>query len=332
MVDLPNQNIKTRKGGGAQVLAAWLTIPALALLLLFVTSFVTGLVAVDVDYADMGDTLRFFAINGFVGVIVVSLLILSFFRFRRVRYVFHVLIGLWIGVGLYAAMFLSSGAVYVVYNNMDSDGWYGEGYEVCTNPTDQYRRYGSAIIPIATNLGSGSGFLIDGQGTILTAHHVIRGASKVYANYIDGERVLRVVKTAPEYDLALLRIDKVEATPMPISESYSNGDEVLAYGYPGNSLDGGPPSVTGGIVSRVLNIDDLRITDKSFPDYLEVIQTDAAINPGNSGGALIGPCGAIGVVVAMSDSAKLGDYIGIASEQGIGYAVSVKTVKKVFGI
>lgn len=331
MVNPDRRSESRRRGGVVQVILAWLTVPFLGLTTLFITSFITGLIVFNT--VETTESMRFLAIDGVLGVVFLALMILGFYRLKQIRYIFHLLIGLWIGLGLYVLMFLVGSVMYVISISLDNNSMSNNTAVVCTDPIDQYSRYGSAIVPVATNLGSGSGFLIDKDGTILTAHHVIKGANDIYANYADGRQTLRVIDTAPAYDLALLKINDIDdATPMPISEDYSDGDSVVAYGYPGNALDGGPPSITAGIISRVLAIEDLRLTDVNFPNNLEIIQTDAAINPGNSGGALIGACGAIGVVVAMSDSAQLGDYIGVASEQGIGYAVSIKTAKKVLDI
>jgi S1-C subfamily serine protease len=74
------------------------------------------------------------------------------------------------------------------------------------------------------------------------------------------------------------------------------------------------------------------MTSTDSPEGFEIIQTDAAINPGNSGGPLIGKCGVVGVVVAISDTSELSDYIGAVSEQGIGYVVSAKSVASKFGL
>jgi len=77
----------------------------------------------------------------------------------------------------------------------------------------------------------------------------------------------------------------------------------------------------------VLSNEDLRLTNDSMPVGMELVQTDAAVNPGNSGGPLVGRCGVVGIVSAMSDKNRLGDY-GFVSEQGISYAVSTTTIQR----
>jgi serine protease Do len=159
---------------------------------------------------------------------------------------------------------------------------------------------------------------------------VIEGASSIIANYSAGEVKMTVISTAPQYDLALLKIEKPASSFFNLDESYSPTDEVYVYGYPGNSLTAGPPSLSMGIVSRVIDLASLRMTSQDAADGLEIIQTDAAINPGNSGGPLIGSCGVIGVVSFVSDTSKLHQYLGSVSEQNIGFAISSKTARQAF--
>lgn len=187
-----------------------------------------------------------------------------------------------------------------------------------------------AAYPIATDTGSGTGFAVNGSGQILTAYHVVEGANRIYLSLTTGEVEVSVIRVAPEYDLALLQSSQPTPVFMALDTDYSIPEKVYAVGWPGNTFDAGGASVTSGIISRVLTNKDLELSGET-PPLLEVIQTDAAINPGNSGGALVGNCGAVGVVTWMSDSNQLGDY-GFASEQGISYAVSSKTVKQALGL
>ena len=201
---------------------------------------------------------------------------------------------------------------------------------VCTTPRQQFNAHGTAIVPIATNLGTGTGFAVNNNTTVLTAYHVVEGADSITANYSAGKVKIEIIDTAPQYDLALLKLDEPTDSFFTLSESYTTADEVYAYGYPGNSLSAGPPSLTTGIISRVIDLASLRMTSQDAANGLEIIQTDAAINPGNSGGPLIGSCGVVGIVSFISDTSNLHQYVGSVSEQNIGFAISAKTAKTAF--
>jgi S1-C subfamily serine protease len=167
--------------------------------------------------------------------------------------------------------------------------------------------------------GTGSGFVWDGAGHIVTNYHVIEGATAAQVRLADG-RVLpaRLVGVAPGHDLAVLRVDAGNDRPAPIplgeSAPLRVGQSVLAIGNP-FGLDW---TLTTGVVSAL---------DRAIPgpggDSIEgLIQTDAAINPGNSGGPLIDSAGRlIGVNTAI--------YSPSGSSAGIGFAVPVDTVNRV---
>lgn len=163
--------------------------------------------------------------------------------------------------------------------------------------------------------GQGSGFIIDREGHILTNNHVIEGVSEVRVILYD-DRIIdaKVVGTAPDNDLALLKIDKDELrdiTPLPLgnSDDVKTGQMAIALGSP-FGLDG---SITVGVVSG---------QGRSIPGatrrlVTDIIQTDAAINPGNSGGPLLNSRGeVIGINTARDPSSN-----------GIGFAVSINTAK-----
>ncbi len=158
----------------------------------------------------------------------------------------------------------------------------------------------------------GSGVIIREDGSILTNHHVVNGASEIVVLLSDGrEAAATIVGTDSESDLAVLKIeaDNLQAISQGDSERVHVGDVVLAIG---NPLGVGQ-TVTQGIISAIgrrgLNL-------STFEDF---IQTDASINPGNSGGALIDARGnLIGINSAILDS---GD--------GIGFAIPAKAALKV---
>lgn len=167
--------------------------------------------------------------------------------------------------------------------------------------------------------GSGSGFLWDADGHIVTNAHVIEGANAAEVHLSDG-RVFpaRLVGAAPRHDLAVLKIEIAEDPPAPLpagqSETLRVGQSVLAIGNP-FGLDW---TLTTGIVSAM----GREIPNGQGGRIEGLIQTDAAINPGNSGGPLIDSGGRlIGVNTAI--------FSPSGSSAGIGFAVPVDTVARV---
>lgn len=162
--------------------------------------------------------------------------------------------------------------------------------------------------------GTGTGFIIDANGYILTNQHVIDGASKVAVKLLNQKQSYpaRVVGQDHDLDLALLKID---ASNLPVislgdSDVMRIGESVIAIGNP-YGLD---HTVTTGVVSAKGR--PITISDRS---YRNLIQTDAAINPGNSGGPLINMQGqVIAINTAVSTTA-----------QGIGFAIPINTAKNV---
>jgi serine protease Do len=154
--------------------------------------------------------------------------------------------------------------------------------------------------------GSGSGFLIDREGYILTNHHVIAGAERITVTMADG-RAFRgqVVGADPAIDVALLKVPAEGHLPeaaLGNSDDLRVGEWVCAIGNPLGYVH----SVTVGVVSFI----GRKLFDKSLDDY---IQTDAAINFGNSGGPLINSAGeVVGINSAISSRAS-----------NIGFAVPI---------
>ncbi len=165
-------------------------------------------------------------------------------------------------------------------------------------------------------IGSGSGFVFDAAGHVMTNAHVVEGAARVTVRLIDGrEFPAEVVGTDPSSDIAVLVIDGASGLPsIPLgdSEDVRVGDWVLALGNP-LGLDF---TVTAGIVSAMGRQISGRATAlESF------IQTDAAINPGNSGGPLIDLLGrVIGVNTAISGGPRFVGY---------GFAVPINLARLV---
>jgi S1-C subfamily serine protease len=167
--------------------------------------------------------------------------------------------------------------------------------------------------------GTGSGFIWDEQGRVVTNFHVIRGAQEALVTLGDQRSFsARLVGASPEHDIAVLQIDVPENLPRPIpigsSAELRVGQTVLAIGNP-FGLD---HTLTTGIVSA-LN----RTVDNELGGVIEnVIQTDAAINPGNSGGPLIDSAGRLIGINTMI-------YSPSGAYAGIGFAVPVDTINRV---
>jgi S1-C subfamily serine protease len=167
---------------------------------------------------------------------------------------------------------------------------------------------------------SGSGFVVDRDGTIVTNAHVVGGSDDVQVRFQEeGDLVdAQVVGTDPSTDLAVLRVDPDDAKlqPLPLGDSSETqvGDPVVAIGNP----FGYTRSVTTGIVSAKQR----QITAPNGFAIENVIQTDASINPGNSGGPLLD---AEGRVIGINSQIATG---GANGSVGIGFAVPIDTIKE----
>jgi S1-C subfamily serine protease len=164
--------------------------------------------------------------------------------------------------------------------------------------------------------GSGSGFVWDDRGHVVTNFHVIQGASAAKVTLADQSTwEAELVGVAPEKDLAVLRIDAPVARlrPIPVGTSHDLlvGQTVLAIGNP-FGLD---QTLTTGVISAL----GREIESAARIPIRDVIQTDAAINPGNSGGPLLDSAGRlIGVNTAI--------YSPSGAYAGIGFAIPADTV------
>jgi putative serine protease PepD len=193
-----------------------------------------------------------------------------------------------------------------------------------------YERAKDGVVHITTRQGAadpfggqggatGSGFVLDDEGHIVTNQHVVADAQTVEVRFSSGEEyAARVVGTDPSTDVALLRLQNPpdDLTPLELgsTEDLEIGDLVVAIGSP-FGLEG---TVTAGIVSAL----DRELT---APDGFTIdgaVQTDAAINPGNSGGPLLDGQGrVVGVNSQITSESGAND--------GIGYAVPAETIREV---
>ncbi len=166
---------------------------------------------------------------------------------------------------------------------------------------------------------SGTGFIWDDAGDVVTNNHVVQQARAIAIRFASG-RVARttLVGTAPNYDLAVLRINDARSLPPPValgsSAELKVGQSAFAIGNP-FGLD---QSMTSGIVSALKR----RLPTATGREISNVIQTDTAINPGNSGGPLLDSAGRlIGVTTAIISPS--------GSNAGISFAIPADTVNRV---
>ena len=187
------------------------------------------------------------------------------------------------------------------------------------NITNRSIAYNMFMQPVPQE-GSGSGFVYDAQGHIVTNYHVVEGAEELIVKLADGEEFeAELVGTDPANDLAILQIDAGQMLPGPISLADSDqlrvGQFVVAIGNP----FGLEQTLTTGVISALGRI----IQSPEETRFIgEAIQTDAAINPGNSGGPLLDLQGrVIGVNSQIISPSR--------ASAGIGFAVSSNTVRRI---
>jgi S1-C subfamily serine protease len=161
----------------------------------------------------------------------------------------------------------------------------------------------------------GSGVVINASGAVLTALHVVDGATRIQLSFADGTTSgATVMVSKPESDIAVLAPDQLPAVVVPavMAGPPPVGDAVYAVGNP----LGLTHSLTAGVVSA---------TDRVIPTgrgttLTGLIQFDAAVNPGNSGGPLLNRAGqVVGIVTALANPAKQDFFVGI------GFAVPIAT-------
>jgi S1-C subfamily serine protease len=166
--------------------------------------------------------------------------------------------------------------------------------------------------------GTGSGFLWDDRGTVVTNYHVVKGARQVKVVLAEKSFSARVLNASPEHDLAVLQLQEsasgLAAIPLGSSKELKVGQTAIAIGNP----YGFDTSMTTGIVSALGR--NIRTKENSVLSGL--IQVDAAINPGNSGGPLLDSAGRlIGVTTAI--------YSPSGASAGIGFAIPADTVNEI---
>ena len=169
----------------------------------------------------------------------------------------------------------------------------------------------------AQRAGTGTGFVLNDQGYIVTNEHVVRGGDEFVVVFRDGEeRPAALIGTDPLADLAVVKVEG--AVPATVSLGNSDAlqvaEPVLAIGSPLGEFTN---TVTAGIVSALNR--DFPLTSVCAGVYTNLIQHDAAINPGNSGGPLFN---AAGEVIGVNT-------LGISTAQGLFFAVPASTVEQI---
>ena len=186
------------------------------------------------------------------------------------------------------------------------------------------------VVTVQTTNDLGSGIVYNSDGYIVTNAHVVGTETKVEVDFADGTKVYgNVVGTDQNSDLAAIKVSVPASELHPVTLGNSSalkiGETVSAIGDP-LLLTG---SMTTGIVSAVgrsLPGNVQAGTTNSFYTTGDIIQTDALVNPGNSGGPLINLDGqVVGIVWAQA----INNNSGVATASGIGYAISIDTVKRV---
>ena len=189
---------------------------------------------------------------------------------------------------------------------------------------DLYQRVTPSVVNVSVVMGqsgggTGSGFVIDTQGDIVTNNHVVEGATYIEVAFVDGSVVeAKLVGRDADADLAVIQVDPAQVNLHPVTFADSDqvfvGQQVYAIGSPfGQAF-----TLTTGIVSAL----DRSLQNNNQFSIPKLIQTDAAINPGNSGGPLLDRAGnVIGVNSAILSNSS--------TASGVGFAIPSNSVRRV---
>ena len=192
-----------------------------------------------------------------------------------------------------------------------------------TDVSDLYARVSKGVVSVETLTaaggGSGSGFVLDREGYILTNEHVVEDARSVRVRFTEGAPITaRVVGADASSDLALLKVDPDDHALTPLALGSSKD---LKVGQPAIAI-GSPFRLAGSLTTGVISAVDRSIESPNGFTIDAAIQTDAAINPGNSGGPLLDAAGrVIGVNAQIASSS--------GSNDGVGFAIAIDTAKEI---
>jgi S1-C subfamily serine protease len=163
--------------------------------------------------------------------------------------------------------------------------------------------------------GLGAGVIINANGSIMTALHVVEGATDIRVSFVDGTRAsATIASTDPKNDIAVLQPEHGPETIVPavLGGGGQVGDVTYAVGHPLGFVG----SLSSGVISGL----NRSVTLKGGRKLTGLIQFDAAVNPGNSGGPLLDRNGqVIGIVTALANPSRDGYFIGL------GFAVPIGT-------
>jgi 2-alkenal reductase len=171
----------------------------------------------------------------------------------------------------------------------------------------------------ATDVQTGTGIVWDAAGHVITNYHVIKGANEFAAHLPSGENVsVRIAGVAPNYDLAVLQLERPSVPLHPIAIGTSSNLQVGQAAYAIGNPYGLEQTLTSGIVSALRR----QIPTTGGYEVAGAIQTDAPLNPGNSGGPLVDSAGRLIGVTTMIIS-------GSGASAGVGLAIPVDIVNRV---
>lgn len=191
-------------------------------------------------------------------------------------------------------------------------------------PADFFEQFFGGRSGRRSSAGLGSGFIIRGDGIVVTNAHVVSGAARIDVMLRDGTtRPARLIGADETNDLAVLRMEGsgFPVAPLGNSDDLLVGEWAIAIGNPyGFVLGNSEPSVTAGVISGVGR--NLVAPGEGASAYFDMIQTDASINPGNSGGPLVN---ADGEVIGVNSSI----YSTSGGSVGIGFAIPINRARRV---
>jgi 2-alkenal reductase len=222
--------------------------------------------------------------------------------------------------GMAARPYVEGRLLTVLHPNPTAIGPRGSLTEIERATIDLFERVAPSVVEITTitigddsskpNIKTGSGFFWGTSGNIVTNEHVVQDANSITVWLASGEQVeAEIVGSAPNYDIAVIRLKLPRKAPPPIAIGISSNLKVGQWAYAIGSPFGLDQSLTTGVISALKR----RLPTRENRQVSNIIQTDAAIYPGNSGGPLLDSSGRlIGVNTVAYSIAGSGGALGFA--------------------